>query len=113
MKKVISLFTLLLFLSAAPTTANTNVSNAVQFSNTVRVPNAVLASFDNIVGTVIQFWFGNVSYDTSNITWQRINGLWVATGNVLVVGGEGTGIHISLASFKQNGEAVSFVYNLL
>ena len=117
MKKTLILLTLVSFIavtgfvnSPGSTQSKVTISSQAQFGD---VPEAVQVSFIGVVTDIIDNWYpGNSGCDCSAIGWDHYKGSWVATGDVLVVGGSG-GINVVSSDFKNTGEFVSLNYNVL
>lgn len=117
MKKTLLLLTLVGFISVtsfvnSPGSATTQavVKSQVVFAG---VPDAVQLSFDGIVSDIMNNWYPNNSGWSSNaVSWERVKGAWVATGDILL-NGSGSGITVVTSNFKNTGEFVSLNYNVL
>ncbi len=111
MKKIVSFFAIVLLLSAS-TNAYTDPANTRHITRGPKVPVSVLTAFDNTVTVIIHSLYGSgSSFDANGITWDHVQGLFVAGGDVMVVAGGGTGIHVAIASYRHNGENIQFLYS--
>jgi len=117
MKKILVLLAVVA-MSATTRSVNSNqTKSCVKYNSSTKVsigsvPEAVEASFNDVVDQVMDNWYpGNSGYDMSGIGWQRNKGSWEATGAVRLPGST-QGIDIVGSEFKNTGEFVSLNYNV-
>ena len=112
MKKVLVLLALVVITSSGTHVQSTPASQLKMAAGSV--PEAVIVGFESTTADVMNNWYpGNSGWDESNVSWNHYKGDWVCTGNVLVSGGNGNGINIVEAHYKNTGEFISYNYNVL